>query len=149
MNAAKVLKSAVIAEIALIPVGILVSWWTDNLLPKEVLALEQNQTNAFTGIDAIDLGMIALIIGVFVMLGAWIASVIGLLKLKRWGAWLYLFTYFSALPVWFMIGFDVLHPLDQAFDAIYGLLPGIIIGLAFFSNAIPKKGSGQDTVASR
>jgi hypothetical protein len=64
--------------------------------------------------------------------------------LKRWGAWLYLITTFSVLPIYFMFGFDVRHPIDQIFDDIYRSIPGLIIGLAFFSDAIPKRGSKQD-----
>jgi len=88
--------------------------------------------------------MIAFIVGGLAMFVAWIASIIGLLKLKRWGAWLYLFTTFSALPIHFMTGFDVRHPIDLIFDDIYRFIPGLIIGLAFFSDAIPKRDSEQD-----
>ena len=144
MKPATILRLAVIAEIALIPLGIAVSFWADSFLPKDVIALEENQTSAFTDIQSMGPGMIALMVGGFVLLGAWIASIIGLLKLKRWGAWLYLFSTFLTLPVYFMTGFEVRHSIDQIFDDIFRFIPGLIIGLAFFSNAIPKKSSEQD-----
>lgn len=151
MNAAKILKSAVIVEIALIPVSIAVSYWAGSFLPKEVLTLEENQTNFFTSIitesDFINFGAIALIAYAFVLLGAWIASIIGLLKLKRWGSWLYLCTIFLGLPIYFTTGFDVTHPIEQVNFNICGMLTGIIIGLAFFSNAIPRKDSAQGGVS--
>ncbi len=140
MNAAKILRFAVIAEIVLILVAIPVSYWADRLLPDEVLALEQNQSNAFAGIDSISFGMrIVLAFGALVALGVWIASITGLLMLKRWGAWLYLITVFLALPAYFIMGFDVLHPIDHVLGDLLRLFPGFIIGLAFFSDAIPKK----------
>ena len=139
MKAAKILRLAVIAEIALVPAGVAVSIWADSFLPKDVLTLEESQTDKFTDIQSMGPGMIALMAGSLVMCGAWIASIIGLLKLKRWGAWLYLFTTFSALPIYFMTGFDVRHPIDLIFDDIYRFIPGFILGLAFFSDAIPQK----------
>jgi len=144
MKAAKILRLAVIAEIALIPLGVAVSFWADSFLPKGALTLEENQSYAFADIQSFDLSTIAFMVGALVMLGTWIASIVGLLKLKRWGAWLYLITTFSALPIYFMTGFDVRHPIDQIFDDIYRFIPGLIIGLAFFSDAIPKRGSEQD-----
>ena len=143
MKAAKILRLAVIADIALIPVGVGVSIWADSLLPKDALPLEESQSNIFTDIQSMGPGMIVSMVGSLVMFGAWIASITGLLKLKRWGAWLYLFTTFLALPLYFMFGFDVRHPIDRIFDDIYGFLPGLIIGLAFFSDAIPRKDSEQ------
>jgi urea transporter len=144
MNPSKILRIAVIAEIALIPVGVAVSFWADSFLPNDVITLEENQKSAFTDIESIGPGMIAFIVVALAMFGAWIASIIGLLKLRRWGAWLYLVTTFASLPIYFMTGFDVRHPIDQVFDDIYRFIPGFIIGLAFFSSAIPKKDSEQD-----
>jgi hypothetical protein len=143
MNPSKLLRIAVITEIALIPVGVAISFWADSFLPGDVLTLEENQKVAFTDIETIGLGMIAFMTAALAIFGAWIASIIGLLKLRRWGAWLYLVTTFLALPIYFMTGFDVRHPVDQVFDDIYRFIPGFIIGLAFFSGAIPKRDSEQ------
>jgi hypothetical protein len=139
MKAATILRLAVIFELVLIPLSIGVSLWADGLLPNEVIAFEENQTSVFTDINPSDLGMIALVVGGLVLVGAAIASVIGLLKLKRWGAWLYLFCTISTLPIYFMTGFEIRHPIDQIFDGICLSLPGFIIGLAFFSDALPKR----------
>jgi hypothetical protein len=108
------------------------------------LTIEENQPNAFTDIHSFSLSMIAFMLAGLAMFGAWIASIIGLLKLRRWGAWLYLFSTFLALPIYFMTGIDVRHPIDRIFDDIYHFIPGMIIGLAFFSNAIPKNYSEQE-----
>ena len=149
MNPSKILRIAVIAELALIPFGIAVSFWANSFLPSDVITLEENQKNPFTDIESIGPGMIAFIVAALAMFGAWITSIIGLLKLKRWSAWLYLVTTFLALPIYFMTGFDVRHPVDQVFDDIYRFIPGFIISLAFFSGAIPKKDSEQDAPSNR
>jgi len=141
MNPSKILRIAIIAEIALIPIGVAVSFWAESSLPSDVITLEENQTSAFSEIESIGPGMIAFMAVALVMVGGWIAAIIGLLKLKRWGAWLYLFTTLLALPIYFMTGFDVRHPIDQVFDDIYRFIPGFIIGLAFFSGAIPNQES--------
>jgi len=149
MKAATILRLAVIAEIGLIPVGVVVSIWADSFLPKDALTLEESQTNTFTDIPPIGPGMIAFMVGSLAMGGAWIVSIIGLLKLKRWGAWLYLFTTFWALPLYFMFGFEVHHPIDLVFYDLYRFIPGLIIALAFFSDAIPQKDSEQDAGGNR
>jgi hypothetical protein len=143
MNPSRLLRIAVIAEIALIPVGVALSFWADSFLPKDVLTFKESQANPFMDVLSGAPGMIALMVGVLAMCGAWIASIIGLLKLKRWGAWLYLFITLSALPMYYMTGFDIRHPIDQLFDDIYRVIPGFILGLAFFSDAIPRKDSEQ------
>jgi len=144
MKASKVLRIAVVAEVALIPVGVAVSFWADSFLPKDFLTLEESQSNPFADVQSMGPGMISYLVASLIMFGAWIASMIGLLKLKRWAAWLYLLTTVLALPLYFMFGIDVRHPIDQIFDDIYRFIPGFIIVLAFFSDAIPQKNSEQE-----
>jgi len=40
-----------------------------------------------------------------------------------------------------MMGFDLRHPIDIVFDDLYRFIPGFVIGLAFFSDAIPQPNS--------
>ncbi|MDA7630050.1 hypothetical protein N9873_04430 [Akkermansiaceae bacterium] len=134
---------AVILELALIPVGLAVSFAADNFLPPEALELEERQMEAFMDFSNIGAGLILWMIFTAVMFAAWIASIIGLLSLRRWGAWLYLASTILALPIYFMMGFDVRHPIDIVFDDVYRFIPGFVIGLAFFSDAIPKSNSEQ------
>lgn len=137
MNPSKILRIALIAEIALVPVGVAFSFWADGFLPGEVLALEENQKSAIVDFESPVL--IVFIVAAVALFCAWMAAVVGLFQQRRWGAWLYLFSTFGALPVYFMTGFDVRHPIDQVFDDVFRFIPGFIIGLAFFSGAIPKK----------
>jgi urea transporter len=140
MKAAKILRLAVIAELTLIPIGIAVSYWADSLLPREIITLEENHTTAFSVIEAGGAGMTAFTAASLLLLfGSYIASVIGLLLLKRWGAWLYLFGAILSLPLHLLTGFEVLHPVDLIFDGICQFTPGFIIALAFFTDAIPKR----------
>lgn len=83
MNPSKLLRISIITEIALIPVGVAVSFWADSFLPSDVLTLEENQKVALTDIETIGPGMIAFMVATLAMFGAWIASIIGLLKLRR------------------------------------------------------------------
>lgn len=146
MTAATILRIAVIAEIALFPVYYFMSCRADRQLPAEVLALEEQQAIPLADFVSMTPGAIALIAAV-VIISAVIASIIGLLKLRRWGAWLYLVTTLLALPVPFLCGFVVLHPIHQMLDSICLFLPGFIIGLSFFSDAIPKKISDPSTAS--
>ncbi|MFT4547371.1 MAG: hypothetical protein ACI9MB_001317 [Verrucomicrobiales bacterium] len=138
MRSANLLRLAVILELALIPVGVVVSFAADRFLPAVVLELEEEQLGSFMDFSEITFGLILWVVFTAVMVGAWIASVIGLLKLRRWGAWLYLASTILTLPLHFMMGFDVRHPIDIVFDDLYRFIPGFVIGLAFFSDAIPK-----------
>jgi uncharacterized RDD family membrane protein YckC len=65
-----------------------------------------------------------------------IAGFIGLFLLKRWGAWFYV----SSLIIGFIIlpftGPTVEHAIADTIDEIAVLLSGMIIGLAFFSDAL-------------
>jgi hypothetical protein len=84
---------------------------------------------------------IALILwGVFalVMLGLWLTSVVGLYTLRRWGAWLFTATTFLGLPLYFMLDFELLQPVHRVYESLSWIITGLIIGLAFFSDAIPK-----------
>jgi len=144
MRAAKYLRLAVILELALIPVGVGVSFAADSFLPPEALEMEAKQMESFMDFSSIGVRLIPWMIFTAVMFGGWIASLIGLLKLRKWGAWLYLASTILALPLYFMVGFDVRHPIDIVFDDLYRFIPGFVIGLAFFSDAIPKPNSEQD-----
>lgn len=139
MTAAKILRIAVIAEIALVPVYYFVNTWASRLLPSEALTVEENQVIPLLDFATMTPGGIAMIAAgvLFVVIG--IASIVGLLKLRRWGAWLYLISHLLSLPVPFLTGFVVLHPMHQMLDVICFFIPGFIIALAFFSDAIPKK----------
>lgn len=141
MKAAKILRLTLIAELTLIPIGIAVSYWADSLLPRQIMTLEENQATAFSVILAGRAGMIAFTAASLLLLlfGSYIASVIGLLLLKRWGAWLYLFGAILSLPLHLLTGFEVLHPVDLIFGGICQFTPGFIIALAFFTDAIPKR----------
>ncbi len=74
-----------------------------------------------------------------VVLGVWIASVIGLLTLRRWGAWLYLAGAVLGIAYYITSGIEIMHPIELVADSIMGLLPGFILAMAFFSGAIPPK----------
>ena len=149
MNAAKVLRIAVVAELVLIPLYVGVSIWTERLLPPDLLAIAENQQDYFTEFDPAHPVGWALIAGMMVGAGLYIASIVGLLMLKRWGAWLYLLGIVVLSPAYFLTSFEIVHPLTQMTEGIGGIVTGIVLGLAFFSDAIPKKPSALPTNCGR
>ena len=92
----------------------------------------------------------ALITGMVALLVTTLGAIIGLLKLKMWGAWLYLISIVLVLPLYFAFGYTINHPIVQIYTEIYGIIHGMIIGLAFFSDAIPRRNgkpaSGNEAV---
>jgi len=78
MRAAKYLRLAVILELALIPVGVAISFAADSFLPPEALELEEKQLEGFMDFSEISVGLILWVVFTAVMFGAWIASIIGL-----------------------------------------------------------------------
>lgn len=128
----------------MIPLGIGVSLISDRFLPPEVLELEDKQFENFMDFTHIDARSVLLMIVGTVLFSVWVVSTIGLLKFRKWGAWLYLALNIFSLPFYFMGGFDVRHPGEVVFDDVYRFIPGFIIGLAFFSDAIPKSNREQD-----
>jgi hypothetical protein len=82
MTPSRILRIAVVAEIALIPVGIAVSFWAHTFLPSDIITLEESQNTAFTDFDSMGPGMIAFIVAALAITGAWIASIIGAIFIK-------------------------------------------------------------------
>jgi len=143
MNAARWLRIAVLLEVALIPAGALLGLWADRLLPAAGLELEEEQVVGFLMDPDFGLGgLLFLVVFGVAACGCWIASLVGLLLLRRWGAWLYLAATFLVLPAYFLVGLDVRHPVHMMLDDLVRFIPGFVLGLAFFSDAIPKDEQG-------
>lgn len=138
MKAATALRIAVIAEIVMMLVGVGVAFWIKDWLPPELLEFQQNQPDYLMDEKVPPLIRGGLIAALILVLGATLASIVGLLKLKPWGAWLYLLSVALLLPTYFGFGYAICHPIDQIYTEIYGIIQGMIIGLAFFSDAIPR-----------
>ena len=145
MIAANALRIAVTAWLVLMPLTLGITFWTEGQLPSELVDFRDSQQDHFTIFDPILEIEWLMTGGVFITLGIWIGSVVGLLKMKRWGAWLYLLGIVVGLPLYFLSGFEIFHPLEQVVGDINNIVSGLILGLAFFSDAIPKKPSALPT----
>ncbi|RYZ89928.1 MAG: hypothetical protein EOP06_08580 [Proteobacteria bacterium] len=135
------LRTAVIVELFYVPISVAISYWTEDLLPEEALRLEENQESFFSNNKSFTPAVLAVSAYCFAIIGMYFAAIIGLLRLRRWGAWLYLIAWIAALPVSFLFGFVVDHPIVEISQSLFCLLSGFILGLAFFSTAIPGKGN--------
>jgi uncharacterized membrane protein (DUF2068 family) len=73
---------------------------------------------------------------------------IGLLRLKRWGAWVHLsasLTGFIMLPLY---GPIVQHPVTSLVDGLSVLVSGCLYGVAFFSTALEDTAHGNSQDAA-
>jgi uncharacterized membrane protein (DUF2068 family) len=72
-------------------------------------------------------------------LGFYIVGGFGLLLLKRWGAWLFLWSQIALSIATPFMGPNVEHAIVSTLEDLLMLLAGLIIGLAFFSDALASK----------
>lgn len=70
-----------------------------------------------------------------------IAASIGLLLLKRWAAWLFLLTTAVAYTLMAFLGPTVEHGVTSAVNGAFSVVTGVILGLAFFTDALPARGA--------
>jgi hypothetical protein len=139
---AAALKWAVIADIALVLLGVPLTLSLEERMPPELVRFHEKQPVPFQDIlegKVSWLVMVGLGSAVVIVLGAWIVSYIGLLKRRRWGAKLYLLITVCMLSTYPLYGYAAFHPLEQIYTQVYGLVQGLVLGLAFFSDAIDWK----------
>lgn len=67
---------------------------------------------------------------------SWAAALVGLLCLKRWAAWLFLFSLVSGYAYVALTGPSVAHGLASAIDGVSAVLSGMVLALAFFTDAL-------------
>jgi len=80
----------------------------------------------------------------FAAILSWIVASVGLFMLQRWGAILFLISWAVFLILNPFTGPVVEHPLSATLWAIADILTGVVLGLAFFSDALgPKPQRGQ------
>jgi hypothetical protein len=131
MRSATVLRICVVLEWVFLGVAIALSFLLESSLPaplRDWLAAEAEA-------DLAPQEVALLIVMIPLLLSALVGS-IGLLFLKRWGAWLYLISTIIGYALFPFTGPTVEHAVADAFDEVAILLSGLIIGLAFFSDAL-------------
>lgn len=136
MHTSSVLRIFVVLEWVAIAGGIVLSILLEPRLPEPLrdwLAAEVERE--------VDLSeIVLLILAIPMLLGALIGS-IGLLFLKRWAAWLYLISLIIGFLIFPFMGPTVEHGMADVFLEVASVISGMIIALAFFSDALPAKPS--------
>ena len=77
------------------------------------------------------------------LIGLSIVATVGLFRLKRWGAWLYLSTAIVGSVLWSIGPPIVSHAINNSLSQIAGLISGTIIGISFFSDVLKNKSAQQ------
>jgi hypothetical protein len=131
MHPSTVLRICVVLEWVLVGWVLALSYSLESSLPaalRDWLAADAER----------DLGLrvVALVVVMVPSLLAWLVGSIGLLFLKRWAAWVYLISLIVSLTLSPLFGPTVEHGSASAVNATATLLAGLIIGLAFFSDAL-------------
>jgi hypothetical protein len=67
---------------------------------------------------------------------SWAAALVGLLRLRRWAAWLFLISLVSGYAYMALTGPTVAHGVASAINGLSAVLSGMVLALAFFSEAL-------------
>jgi hypothetical protein len=140
MTTTLALRMAIVFEWVFAVSTMILSAALESFLPdplREYLALEAERVPG--------LGDLLLLPVLLVVSLGGIASSIGLMFLQRWARWSYLAFSAIACVIIPFLGPQVEHGLAGTFDMIGTTLSGVVLGLAFFTNAIPEKKRTIDT----
>lgn len=130
MKSATMLRLCVALELALIVISIVLSMVLQPFLPEPLRAwLAQNEQQ----LRPADLALFALFVPLLIAL---VVASVGLLLLKRWAAWLYLYVNVLGLLLVPFTGPTVEHAVAETFSEAGTMLGGVVLALAFFSDAI-------------
>jgi type IV secretory pathway TrbD component len=143
MGAKTVLRGAIVLEWVCVLCSVGLSFALAGHLPAPLQAWRtQDFERGLTGQE-----MLVGAAMVVVLLAGVVAS-LGVFLLQRWAAWLYLTTRFVGCLLLPFTGPTVEHALTDAVDEVGTLLSGVVLGLAFFSGAVPTVGSGSTGVGA-
>lgn len=110
-------------------VSVVIGLAGDSFLPKELADWQAAQETEEEG--ALLLGLVL----IFPLIIAWVASSVGLFLFQKWAAWLYLA--FAVLgSIFLLLEPNVESGVSAFFSYLDALAGGIILGIAFFSNAL-------------
>ena len=134
MKTSSILRVLLVLEWIVIITGVVLSCIMAAYLPPELQAWLAGQAEASVTMS----DWLLLFLGVPLLIVMLVAS-IGLFMLRRWGAWLYVITTFLGTAIMPFTGPTVDHALADAVDETALILSGIVIGIAFFSNALKQE----------
>ena len=123
------LRILILASAFFFFVGLVIVMAGDSFLPKELADWQAAQETEEDG--ALLLGLVL----IFPLIIAWVASSVGLFLFQKWAAWLYLA--FAVLgSIFLLLDPRVESGVAAFFSDLDTLAGGIILGIAFFSNAL-------------
>lgn len=123
------LRILILASAFFFFVGLVIVLAGDSFLPKELADWQAAQETEEDG--ALLLGLVL----IFPLIIAWVASSVGLFLFQKWAAWLYLA--FAVLgSIFLLLEPNVESGVSAFFSYLDALAGGIILGIAFFSNAL-------------
>lgn len=137
MKASVVLRLCVALELALAVVAIASSYALESFLPEPLRAWQAAASEAVTFGDFV---LFAFIVPLIVCL---LVASVGLLLLKRWAAWLYLGVTVVGVLLTPFTGPTVEHPLTDMAGEIGSILNGMVLGLAFFTDALKPRNASS------
>jgi urea transporter len=110
-------------------VSLVIAFAGDGFLPKELVDWQAAQETEEEG--ALLLGLVL----IFPLIIAWVASLVGLFLFQKWAAWLYLAGAVLG-SIFLLLEPNVESGVSAFFSELDTLAGGIILGIAFFSNAL-------------
>ena len=123
------LRILILASAFFFFVGLVIVLAGDSFLPKELADWQAAQETEEDGAWLLGLVLI------FPLIIAWVASSVGLFLFQKWAAWLYLA--FAVLgSIFLLLEPNVESGVSAFFSYLDALAGGIILGIAFFSNAL-------------
>ena len=131
MKSQTVLRTCVLLQWAFFVVGIALTLLLHNSLPPQ---LRDWRAAEPVHAPSVFLVIITLMFGLVFISG--IVASIGLLLLKRWAAWLFLYNAVLAYSLMACYGPTVEHGAASAVNGAFSVFTGLILGVAFFTDAL-------------
>ena len=131
MDMRKVLRIALVAEWILVAVTLTLSAVLERFLPAPL----QEYLKAQSQLD-LQASDILIFLGLGIFLVGFLTSSIALFAGKRWARWLYLGAEVLGCALVLFLGPTVMHPIATACENAASTFSGLILGLAFFTDAL-------------
>jgi nitrate reductase NapE component len=144
MRSTTLLRFFVLLEWAFLLISMKLSFALEHTLPEPLRDWIAADTDA--EVSKADL---IILFSIVPLLASALVGAIGLLFLKRWAAWVYLVSMVLGYLIVPFTGPSVEHAIAYAVDEVSVVFSGMVIALAFFSDALdPKKPDTEPAAAA-
>jgi hypothetical protein len=134
MRSSTVLRLCLVLEWVLFLAGLGLSFATERFLPEPLRAWLDAEAEGDPSVR--EMAFFGLCI---LLVASGIVGTVGLFLLQRWAAWLYLVNSILGVLLTLLAGPAVEHPLTDAIGEVASIMCGMVIALAFFSDALKKQ----------